>query len=380
MDICFLFAKHLDDNGCLSLRLTPEGEVDAPLLQRDFGEIKSFQKSCRTIIVETSDSASLHNLDLPWLPERKARVAIPYALEDKLAESIEDLHFSFDKQHYQNNRYLVTVLGKQRVNYLMNTLDEHGIEYETITLDWFALAPQEMCVSESTLIINNEDFKGTLSGDLALNYLKKHPIDKVYVFNDSQFTTQHSFEKIEEHSYVWIAQRLLKAKPLNLCQGTMQHGNESDWIMKGYKIAGILCGLWLLSLLLVNAISLYSLNKKNSDLEGKIAVIYREFFPDAKQVISPRFRINQLLKNNASENETRFWFMLNQFAIAAKEDNKLTVEQLKYQNNKLSATLVTADFPSLENFQNKLKQLKLNVKQTQASTRDQQVIATLELS
>src|SRR6187549_1816455 len=105
MDTCFLFVKHLDDNGCLSLKLTQEGELDSPLLQRDFGEIKALQKNSRTIVIESSDSASIHPLDLQWLPERKARIAIPYALEDKLAESIEDLHFSFDKLRYQNNQY-----------------------------------------------------------------------------------------------------------------------------------------------------------------------------------------------------------------------------------------------------------------------------------
>lgn len=379
MDTCFLFTKHLDDNGCLSLKLTQEGELASPLLQRDFGEISVLQKNCKTIIVESSDSASILDLDLPWLPERKARVAIPYALEDKLAESIEDLHFAFDKLRYQNNRYLITVISKQRLQYIMQSLNEHGIEYELITLDWFSLSPQELCVSESTLLINNDDFKGTLSGDLALSYLKKHPLNHTFVFQDSQFTTNTSMEKIEEHSYVWIAQRILKSKPLNLCQGDLEHGNESDWIMKGYKLAGVLCGVWLLSLLLVNAISLYSLNKKNSEIEGKIAVLYHEFFPDAKQVISPKFRINQLLKNNASESETHFWFMLNQLATSAKDSN-LTIEQLKYQNNKLLVTLITADFPSLESFQNKLRKLELKVKQTQASTRDQQVVATLELS
>lgn len=379
MDTCFLFTKHLDDEGCLSLKLTPNGDISAPLLQRNFTDIKVLQKNCITIIIESSESASILELDMPWLPERKARVAIPYALEDKLAESIEDLHFAFDKQRYQNNRYLITVISKLRIQSLMLVLAEQGIEYEQITLDWFALEPQELCISGASLLINNDDFKGTLSSNMAISYLKKHPLNQATVFQDSQITTDMPVATINEHSYVWIAQRILKSRALNLCQGYMQHGNESDWISKGYKLAGALFGLWLLSLLLVNAFSLYSLNKKNADIDEKIAVIYHEFFPEAKQVISPKFRINQLLKTNASDSETHFWFLLNQFAKAAKE-NKVNIEQVRYQSNKLLVTLVSADFPNLEHFQNQLKELQLKVKQTQASTRDQQVVATLELS
>lgn len=379
MDTCYLFSKFLDDAGCLSLKLSSEGVVVAPLLQRDFVDIKPLQESSHTIIIESSDSASFIDLELPWLPERKARIAIPYAIEEKLSEPIDNLHFAFDKNHYQNNHYLVVVISKSRIQYIMNILANHTIEYDYITLDWFALEPGQLCVSDNTLIINNDDFKGTLSGELATTYLTKHPLNQAYMFRDSLIKTNAPVEQIDEHSFNWLAQRISNSKPLNLCQGEMQHGNNSDWITKGYKIAGALAALWLVSILITNGLSVYSLNKKNNVINEKIAVIFHEFFPEAKQVVSPKFRISQLLKNNASDNQAHFWFMLNQFAKASHA-SKINVEQLRFQSNKFSVTLASPDFPSLERFQNALKTLQLKVKQTQASTRDQQVVATLELS
>ncbi|BCA96223.1 type II secretion system protein L [Legionella antarctica] len=379
MDYCFLFAKHLDDNGCLCLKISQEGELIAPPAQRSFTEIKTLQKECNTLIIETTTSSSILELELPWLPERKARIAIPYALEDKVAQSVEELHFAFDKLRYQNNRYIISVVSKQRIQYLMNYLDEHDIEFDLITLDWFALSPRELCISESVLLINNDDFKGALSDELARAYIKKHLLNEPLVFKDSAIMVDNSLPKKEGFSYNWIAQKILNAKPMNLCQGEMLHGNASaDWIQKGYKVAGLLCGLWFLSLLLVNALSLYSLNKKTDTVDRQIAAIYHDFFPEAKQVISPKFRISQLLDTNGSNTQTRFWFLLNQFAKAMNE-NQITLEELRYQNKTLSVTLISSDFASLEDIENKLKKLQLKVKQTQASTRDQHVVATLEL-
>lgn len=379
MDKCFLFTKHLDENGCFCLKLSQDGSVIAPPAQRNFAEIITLQAESTTLVVETTASASILDLELPWLPERKARIAIPYALEDKLAQPLDELHFAFDKSRYQNNHYLITVIGKQRLQYLMHLFDEQNIEFEAITLDWFATGPEELIITESIMLVNNPDFKGALSGELALSYIKKHPLDQLFLFKDSQFGTDPNQPKPDEWSYIWIAKKLMNSKPLNLCQGDMQHGNTSDWIKKGYLIAGALCGIWLMSLLIVNAINVYLLNKQIKKVDEQIAVIYHEFFPDAKQVISPKFRISQLLGDASADSQTHFWFLLNQFAKAMKEE-QITVENLRYQNKTLSVTVVSADFANLEAIEDKLRKLQLKVKQTQAATRDQQVVATLELT
>lgn len=378
MNIFFLFTKHLNESGCFCLKINGEGTIIVPPASRDFAEIKTLQNNCKTLVIESSMHANLLELELSWLPERKARTAIPFALEDKLAQSVDELHFAFDKTRYQHNKYLITVISKQRVRYIMLMLNEHDIEFSSITLDWFALDSQQLCISEDTLLINTDHFKGALSGELAHIYLKNHPEQQPLVFTDSQITLNPSLPQNQEFSYLWIAQKILKSTIMNICQGEMQRENKADLLKKGYQLTAILFGVWLLSLVLVNAINLHLLNKETQKIDEQIAVIYHEFFPGAKQVISPKFRVMQLLKNNSTENQNRFWFLLNQFAKVMKTDG-FDLEQLRYQNNTLSVTIDSPDFANLEELENQLKKLKLKVKQTQASTQEQQVVATLEL-
>lgn len=379
MDTCFLFSKKIDATGCMCLKLSQEGELISPLQHRNFDEILELQTDSTTIVIETSENTTLLELELTWLPDRKARIAIPFALEDQVAQPIDELHFAFDKLRYNDNKYLVTVISKQRLTYIMELLANKAISYDLITIDWFALSFHQLLITDSTLLVYNDNFKGALSEDLAISYLKNHPLNPPLLFEDSDLIDDPSLEIHPENSHVWIARRFLTIRPLNLCQGSMQHESDSEWIKKGYEIAGILGCFWLVSLLIINGLSLYSINKQTKIVDTEISTIYHHFFPEAKQVISPQFRISQLLSNNNSESQGRFWFLLNNFA-KGMDDSKLEIEQLRYQNKSLSTTVVGADFPTLEQLENKLKSLHLQVRQTQASTKDQKVVATLELT
>jgi general secretion pathway protein L len=379
MDHCFIFSKYLNESGCFCLKILANGSVDSLPAHRTFKEIKILQKECKTIIIESSSSANLLNVELPWLADRKSRAAIPYALEERLAQPVEELHFSFDRAHYHNGRYLVAVIAKKRLAELTSSLDEQNIGFESITLDWFALEPQQAYATDSDVLINNDDFQGTLSGSLATKYLKQHPELPLFLFEESIAIEHPNTIKVPESSYLKIAQNIIKTPQLNLCQGEMQHETTSDWAKRSYFLAGASCLIWLLSILLVNAIKIHSINKEMTQVDEKTAVIYHQFFPDAKQVISPKFRISQLLSTNTTENQTRFWFLLNEFAKVMK-NKAITIEQLRYQNKTLAVTLISTDFEHIEAIEAKLKQAQLKVNQTEASTHDQQVTATLELS
>lgn len=384
MTTCFLFTQHLNETSCLSLSLNQQGEVEAPLLQRSFAEISTLQANAQTIVMTAGKYFSLHQVELPWLAEKKARTVIPFALEDKLAQGIESLHCAFDYNHHQNGHYLVVVADKDYLKELVARLDEQNLHFNILTLDWFALAAQEACITEDSLLVNEDAFQGVLAPDLAGFYLNEaKPLGSLYRFNDSNpnIVKHCRLETIEikEESYLWLAKRLQKAKAMNLCQGEMTHGDSQEKAKHWYKAASLMTALWLISILCINGFKVHSLNKETALVDEKIAKIYHEFFPQAQQVISPKFRIGQLLKSRQTGSDSSFWVILDKLATITKND-PATIEQLRFQNQSIVLTLATKDFESLEKLQNSLEQAQIKVKQTQASTDDGQVLGTLELS
>lgn len=385
MTTCFLFTQYLNEDGCLSLSLTPQGQIEAPLAQRNFAEIKALQNNASTLVVAPVEHFSLHQVELPWLADRKARAAIPYALEDKLAQNVDTLHFAFDKAYYQNNRYLVVVSDKSYLQELIATLDAKQINFDFLTLDWFALNNNEIALMANSLLVNNEIFQGSLSSDLAPFYFGKWAGDHVIsTFSDSDKTqlppTEAQIVENQEASYLWLAKRLQKAKIINLCQGQFQHGTGHAKTRYWFQAAAGMTLLWLLSILAVNAIKLYFINKDTAAVDAKIAVIYREFFPQARQVISPKFRISQLIKSNQNNASSTFWLLLDKLATILKQNNSITIEQLRFQNQTLMVTLASKNFEDLDDLQTRLHQNQVKVKQTQASKQDELVVSTLELT
>ncbi|RUR11733.1 type II secretion system protein GspL [Legionella septentrionalis] len=379
MATCFLFIQGMDDENCLSLRLGEDGDVDVPLKTRSFSEIKSLQKDARTFVILPTEVSSLYEVELPWLLERKARAAIPYALEEQLAQNVVSLHFAYDRRHYQNGRYLVGVIDKDYLHNLLAKLAQAGLAFDAITLDWFALKDDEACISETSLLIREEHFKGALSFALASRYLMNKPASlNLFSFSDSPDLGYSSANKLDSSSQLWIAKRLYEVPFLNFCQGEFQlrsaQYNNRYW----YAVGAGLAGTWLVVWLVMNIFNLYFLSKENRKLDEQIAVIYKQFFPEARQVIRPKFRITQLL-NSKTGDDNPLWPLLAKLTQAFNPD-EFKIQQFRFQNQALTVTLASKNFAALEQLQQKLQQAGVTVKQTQAASSEQEVLATLELN
>lgn len=370
---CFIFAENLNEAHCLSLLINQQGEIEAPLAQRSVHEVRLLQLEAKTIVVLSTSHCGLFAVDMPWLGERKARTAIPYALEEQLAQSVESLHFAFDRRYYQNNSYLVVATDKQYLSGLIAQLDDLELNFDCITYDWFALQANEACLLSNRILVHDSQLKGSLCGELVDVYLKKKPDDTRLVAFKGDNTSDLDATR-------WIAKRLLAVDLLNLCQGEFQRGNRQQSIKFWYGIAVAMCGVWLACMLLFKGFYIHGLSTRMAVVDDKIAVIYRHFFPNAQQVISPKFRIGQLLNTgNANSNAATLWILLDKLSQSIKT-NEIAITEFRFQNQQLFITLSSKNFSVLENLQSKLQQNQVKVKQAQASTEKQQVIATLELS
>nr|WP_302473888.1 type II secretion system protein GspL [Legionella sp. PL877] len=362
-----------------------QNQIIAPLAQRDFDSIKSLQKGHQTIIVLPTLLFSLHRIALPWLNDKKARAAIPFALEENLAQNVNTLHFAFDRNYYQDGHYLVIVGNKSELEKLIIQLNEQAIYFDAITIDWFALNQDEIAGMDSYLLINDTNFQGALSPELATLYFKKLPLASNYSFlvfpnSNKAFTVTQPVRSIksEEDSFIWLARRLQKIKPMNLCQGELRHGGDTK-AKRWYQAAAIMTVIWLATFIGGNLTKLHHLNKEIKEVDAKVAHIYHAFFPQAQQVISPKFRISQLLKSRQTEKDNSFWLLLNILAENFNPDT-MNFEQLRFQNQSLQLTLTTKNFAELELFQNRLQKANIQVRQTQASTDRERVVGTLELT
>ncbi|MCX7090258.1 MAG: type II secretion system protein GspL [Legionellales bacterium] len=390
---CFLFIQNEDLAAILSMRMDMHGQVEYPLQVRTIEEIRALQENARTIIVFPSEWCGLYRVELPLLPDHKAREAIPYALEDHLAQEVSQVHIAFDKVHYQNGKYLVVVIDKQLMTEWMARLFSLNVDYDLITIDWFALNQGEGWVAEQSVVVDAPAFQGAISLDIWENDTPVWAADvRWQVFAESP-TRPAWAEALRRATtrHTWLAERLYQTKNLNLCQGAFQHTTSQTQVKHWYQWAGILAVVWFVSFIGIH-LGLYLLTTHQSQkLDQQIAKSYRVFFPGAQQVISPKIRIMQLLKKNQLGNNAAFWSLIEKFSLALVQTKpglahpstlKLTsaVQTLQFQNQVLTVMFHCDDFATLEAIEAFLQKKQVHVHQVSAATENEKIVAKLELS
>lgn len=393
MHICFLFIQSDDLNQILSLRMDMQGQIDQPLQMRTLEEVRALQENARTLVILPTHWCGLYRVELPLLSERKAREAIPFALEEQLAQSVTHVHFAFDRAHYHDGKYLVIVIDKQMMTDWMTKLSNLDLPYDQITIDWFALHKGEGCVETNNVLINTNVFQGSLSLDIWEHFERGWAQDvEWHVFADSASLPECAQASRQSGSkYTWMAERLSKAKVINLCQGEFQHATTQTTVLRKYQWAGMLAVAWLLAFIGIHY-GLYTMvNQQSQKLDQQIAQAYRVFFPGAQRIISPKARISQLLKQSQSGNNANLWSLLESFSLAlaqvkpdvmAKTQAKMASElqSLHYQSPVLTTIFLCDNFSVLEQIESFLRNRKVQVKQISAATEADKVLAKLELS
>ncbi len=389
---CFLFIQDDDLSEILSIRMDLQGKIEQPLALRTVEEIRNLQDNARTIIVFPTGWCGLYQVELPLLPERKAREAIPYALEDQLAQPVTQVHFVFDKAYYHEGHYLVVVIDKQTMSEWMTKLSDLDLNYDVITIDWFALQEGEGWVDAQTLTIRSPVFQGSLSLDIWDHYPQEWASDVAWhVFKDSPICSEWSEGKthLKTSPETWIAERLFNRKNLNLCQGEFQHATSQSQVKRWYQLTGMAAIAWLVCFIGIQFGFYKMLAHKTQAVDQDIAKSYRVFFPGAQQVISPKIRISQLLKQHQLGNNASLWSLIESFSSALVSPSSQTtksnaptprVQSLQFQNQVLTVLFHCDNFSALEQIESALQTKHVKVHQVSAATEDDRVVAKLELS
>ncbi len=380
MATCFLFLDALEPEGFLCLHLNDSHAVDAPFMRRTADEIIALQANSKTIVVIPTGFASIVRLALPWFGERKAREALPFALEEELASPVSELHFAFDRAHYQAGAYCVVVVNKLLLQQWLDALKAQRIVFDTMTLDWFALNEGEALITDNSLLVYDVELWGSLSPELAEIFLNQSQDLSGYVFSDSvPMTTQPNWTYSDDVYASFVAKRLANQSILNVCQGDFKHeAKKNTRLAPWYYGAGLLFGLWIIIFLSLDLFKLYRLASQEKVYDQKISSIYHTFFPEATEVVQPKMRIEALLKSNAFIEQGGFWSVLASLSLAFHAD-EIEIKSISFQGDVTLLTLVSQNFTVLEKFEEQLRRSHVQVKQIDASTHIKEVHVTLEL-
>lgn len=367
------------------------GEITTPLNSGSIDELVEKNKnSIQSVQVITciirAENIHLSYQHIPAKNKQRALQAIPFALEEQLAEDIELLHFATSNP--KNSIFPVAVIKHEILQSLLAKLKEYDIAPSNVYADIACLPQTENSwnlLHHENIISIDQHQNSIIHADLntfaiILNQLLQQTSeeqlpDTINIWSDSEESILQLPDNLPEsinvihHEYKsspvsLFSKNLANKNIINLLQGSYKVVTHSNHWWKAWQVAAILATIALVLEILSGTLMLNRLESENSQLNKEITQIYKKTFPRSKRIVNARVqmetKLKQLRKNN-NKGSSSFTDLLATTAPIIQQTNTLSIQSINFNNKKLELQFSIDKLSSVETFKTRLNKLS-NIK------------------
>jgi general secretion pathway protein L len=360
--------SHVNNNGELTSRITSGTLADAAIVADQH----------KVVVLIDSANVHLNHVKLPTSNRQKMLRAIPFALEDQLAEDVEQFHFVIGKSE---SDYGVPVAGirKDTIESLLNAFNEAGIVVDVVLPDAICSPTEEgqwsVVIYGDKALVQFYDQIGTVIDTVNLPLLLESsltdtevkPAKIVYYYLESEtppLAPEQSDTDIETvkiayntHPLVIFGGAYTKAKSLNLLQGQYKPKRKTTGQWHRWRLAASLAAVWLVLYLGTALFELNRLERNNNALSAEIDRIYKKAFPASKRIINARVQMEQKLnelKGGGSTASSQFLPLLTDSATIISNQQDIQIKSIDFRNNLMNIGLTANKLQSVETLNKQL--------------------------
>ncbi|MCG6965046.1 MAG: type II secretion system protein GspL [Chromatiaceae bacterium] len=337
---------------------------------------------CRVVVLVPARDVVLLDAELSTRNRQQLLKALPYVVEEQLGAEIESLHFATAPK-IGKDRATVAVVAKERMRQWQEALYQAGIEPQAMIPESLALPLQG---GDWSLLVDGAD--ATLrTGVVAASCLPAGKVDLLLRLSLEQagdarperlryfnVTADAACEKLVRGLCLEADVELILDPPASLLQLYASGLNEDSAInlMQGeFARKDLLQRFWrpwraaaALSLALVilqsTAMTLdyMTLRRQDDDLRRQIEQLYRDAFPETRNLVDPRLQMEQqlkALKRDSSEDE--FMRLLAACGPVLRRTPGLELDAMSYRIPNLDVDFRIKDFQSLDDLKAELLKL-----------------------
>jgi len=355
------------------------------------------------ICIIKSDLIHFSCLDIPSKNKQRALQAIPFALEDLLADDIELMHFAIGKP--KQSIYPVASIKHDALNLILQNLQASGIRPDQLYADILCLPKADnnwnifshdnavsVHLNSGDLIHADKDSLPFILQTLKNQNTELSNPEVINVWsevsNDLPELELPEGAQLNQQTYSnsplsLFCANLNNEQQLNLLQGKYQVVNQSKQWWKPWRLAASLAAAVIVLELVTGSISLHRLEEKNAIIDSEIINIYKKSFPGSKKIVNARVQMeNKLKKLRKSNGKADYTFtdILVDIAPIIKNSANTTIQGVNYHNNKMEIQLVLDKLSTAESLKKQLNNLKnIKAELLSASTEAKQVNARIKL-
>ncbi len=402
------------------IRVSGQGELPGllPLLTEKYPE----SRVTKTIALIPGSQVLFKSVSIPSKQSRHIAKAIPYMLEDFIANDIEQNFYAIGKPDNQG-QVPVAVIEKTLIDHYFAVLHQHGIAADVITTD-LLMVPYD--ASMWTLLLGHTSawVRTTLNAGIVINLAAMPPVletvmlaaqDEVEIKglkvieaenSDSRLFESDTWQNILQQNKLsvehqptdysefeifcanYLADDKVEKQLINFCQG--EYRPKSTGLALGFNWKPVAVLLSLLVLIYISG-SIYQqvyYQSKAKDFKQASIKLYREYFPEDKRIVNIRVQTNNhLQKLSGGSGNKGFMPLLYNVGdglrqIQNKNNKTISLTRISFDNKlgDLRIDLVAKDFTTLEKYKQKLMDGGLMVDITSAVSGEQGVQARIKVA
>ncbi len=343
------------------------------------------------VALVASCNVAMKWVNLPPRASRKVLTAIPFMLEEELAQDITKQFFALGPK--SGDKQAVAVVSRELLESWQTWLSDAGLYCDKIIPDVLAVPHYSegwaVLNLGNDVIIRQDEWSGiqgeadwTLPAVAHYSQTQKNPLP---IKNYSQYSLQDMPNTQVDNEAVELPMLTLaktaSASSFNLLQGDykVKRQNHSAW--KQWRVAAVLAALVLTASAVEKGVKLVQLKQQNAELAQKIDETVKQGFPNIGVYRDVRRKLrSEMAKLEGSAGDSSLLAMLSQLSNAFAQ-SQVKPQTLRFDASRAEIRMQAAgrNFEALELFRKQAENAGFEVESGAINNRDDVVIGTIAI-
>lgn len=335
-----------------------------------------------TILVP-GEAVGIHFAEVPTRKVQRVRQAVPFLLEERLADDIDRLHFAVSVD--QKGPVAVAVVDRADMDAWTGTLADAGLSADRILPEFLAVPWQSgtwtVLAEADRIHVRRDRHEGfTAEPELAATLLEtllanperfpRPDSVRLYLPDTDAESCRHLVDVLKEHDLpvqedetahgllVHAAPALAGGVDLNLAQGPYRYKRETTGWWRPWLPAASVAVAWMVMALAIEFTGYFQLQARADELRSELETHYRRALPDAREFdpAQARLRVRRALEGMASGGDagTEFFDIFGATARGVADIDDARLNQVAFNGGELDISVLVPDAQKLDAIQQKI--------------------------
>jgi general secretion pathway protein L len=355
----------------------------------------------QVIVLVPGADVMLASVAVPTRNRNRMAAAVPYLLEDQLADDVDESHFALGERG-ADGRVAVAVVAQTRMSDWLGRLAEAGLHADKLipeslllpyqTDEWSVLA-EANCVTVRygaqngmALDVANTSFML----QRALEELEVKPaVLRVWLIRGAavmmlphELGVEMISETLDVPPLTFLVRQAQDPAVIDLLQGAYSRRERLGKMWRPWRPAAALLVVWVVLQFGIKSYHYHELHAEDVKLRAEVDQIYLQAFPDAKRVVDARAQMEQRLSalRGGTANAGDFMKLLSAVSGPTATLGGVEIDHLTYKEGEVNIALMISDLQRLEQLKNRLaSETHMAVEIQSATTRDNRVEARVQV-